>query len=86
MYAFFINLINAIIRGLGAVLQIVLSFLPNSPFSAFIKSDSTVSFYLKYINYFIPVVTFIEISSAVLLAIGIYNVVQIIARWVKLIE
>lgn len=86
MYAFFINLINALIRGLGEVLNFVLFLLPNSPFTAFIKSDSTVAYYLKYINYFVPVATFVEILSAYLIAVGLYNVVQIIARWLKLIE
>jgi len=86
MYAFVINSFNAIIRGFGAVLTLVLSLLPNSPFHAFIVSDSTVMVYLKYINYLIPILTFIAILEAYLVAIAIYNGVQIVMRWLKLIE
>lgn len=86
LYSWLINSINALIRGLGAVLSIVLSLLPNSPFQSFIKSDSTVAYYLKYINYFIPVAIFVEILSSYLIAVALFNIVQIVARWLKLIE
>jgi hypothetical protein len=86
MYSFVINTCNALIKGLGVVLTVILSLLPNSPFQAFITSDSSVMTVLKYINYFIPVLTFIAIMEAYIVAVALFNIVQIVARWVKLIE
>lgn len=86
MYAFFINLINAIIKGLGVVLTFLFSVFPDSPFQAYIFSNSEIMKYLKVINYFIPISQMLVTFEAVLTAVGIYYIYQIVARWVKVIE
>lgn len=86
MYAFFINLINALIRGLGSVLTLVLSMLPDSPFQKYIIQNSIIKTYVGYINYFIPVAQILVVLEAWCLAIGVYYIVQIVLRWLKAIE
>lgn len=63
----------------------ILSILPTSPI-VYLQSDSTVSLYLGYVNYFIPVYLWISILESWLVAIGIYYVVRVILRWLKMSE
>lgn len=86
MYSFFINLINALIRGFGFVLTTVFSLLPDSPFQKYIINNVVISKYVGYINYFVPVANILIILEAWCLAIGVYYIVQIVLRWVKAIE
>ena len=86
MYVFFINLINALIRGLGAVLAFAFGFLPNSPFQKYIVQNDLIKPYIGYVNYFVPVAEMLVIFEAWCLAIGIYYVIQIVLRWLKAIE
>lgn len=85
MYSFFINLINSLIRGLGSVLNLMFSLLPNSPFN-YVVNSSVISPYLGYINYFVPVAEILAILEAWCVAIGTYYIIQIVLRWVKAIE
>jgi hypothetical protein len=64
-----------------------LSILPDSPFT-FLSNYSTspVGQWLGYLNWFIPVNSFIAILEAWLLAIGVYYLLSIILRWAKAIE
>lgn len=86
MYSFFINTINALIRGLGSVLQYVLVLLPNSPFQQYILSNDVVKKYVGFVNYFVPVSEMLIIFSAWCTAIAVYYIYQIVLRWIKLIE
>lgn len=63
----------------------LLSALPLSPFTEIISSLEAMPF-LGYLNWFIPVGTFLKIGSAWLTAIGLYYLYSVIARWVKLIS
>lgn len=86
MYAFFINTINALIRGLGEVLSLVFYLLPNSPFQKYIIQNSFIKNYVGYINYFVPVAEILVVLEAWCLAIGVYYILQIVLRWLKAIE
>lgn len=85
MYAFAIGLINALIRGVGKILSILLFLLPDSPFTNFLKTSPIVK-YLGYINYFIPIADMIGILSLWTIAIGLVYIVQIALRWAKAME
>lgn len=74
---FIVDLVNSIVEGL-------LSFLPDSPFSGFIESVAELP-YLSYLNWFVPVGTFIAIGSTWLVAIGVFYIYQAILRWAKVI-
>ena len=63
----------------------LLSKLPLSPFTDIINSLAALPF-LGYLNWFLPIGTFIKIGSAWLAAIGLYYLYSVIARWIKLIS
>lgn len=86
MYSWLINSINALIRGLGSVLQFVLALLPDSPFQKYILSNSVITKYVGYVNYFVPVAEMLIIFSAWCTAIAVYYMYQTVLRWIKLIE
>ena len=64
-----------------------LSLLPDSPFQ-YLQSygNSPVGQWLGYLNWFIPINTFLAITLAWLSGILVYYVIQIILRWAKAIE
>lgn len=63
----------------------VLALLPTSPFTAYIDAFEKIPF-LSYLNYFIPVSTFIGIGEAWLVAVGVFYLYSIILRWIRAIE
>lgn len=67
------------------LLDFVLLLLPTSPFDEFITSLESMP-YLGYLNWFIPIGTFIKIGAAWLTAITLFYLYSIILRWVKAIE
>lgn len=67
------------------ILASVISLLPGSPFSVFIREMSSVP-YLGYANYFLPMSEMIAIGQAWLTAITAFYLLQVILRWVKAIE
>lgn len=73
------------IEWLNSIASAVFSFLPDSPFTPFIVSVSEWE-WLGWLNWFLPVGTFIKIGSVWLSAVGIYYVYQIILRWVRAVE
>lgn len=78
------NVANPLISGLAALINLILSVLPNSPFS---NVDLTpVSDLMSTINWFLPVGLMLDTISATLVAIGIYYAWQTVARWGKLLE
>lgn len=66
-------------------LNFLMKVLPLSPFADFISQLETLP-YLGYINYFIPIGTFLKIGVAWLGAIGLFYLYSIIMRWVRMIE
>lgn len=65
----------------------VINLLPESPFLV-LEELSSSEFYqwLKFLNWFIPISTFVSIFEAWLVGIGIYYVYQVVLRWIKVIE
>ena len=78
MLAWMKELVNTFLNGL-------LLLFPRSPFRSFIVSLEQLPF-LGYLNWFVPVGKMVEIGTAWLVAIGMYYLYSVIARWVKLIE
>lgn len=65
-------------------LDAVLALLPTSPFTRYINALDDLP-YLSYLNWFVPVTTFIAIGQAWLTAIALFYVYSIILRWIKAI-
>ena len=65
----------------------VVNLFPESPFVILDEmSNSVVYEWLQYLNWFIPVNTFVGIFEAWLVCVGLYYVYQIVLRWIKVIE
>jgi hypothetical protein len=77
----FANLKNFLITVLNAILV----FLPNSPFTQYLTvlEDSQL---LKTLNWIVPIGTFITIGETWLTAVTIFYIYSVILRWVKAIE
>lgn len=58
--------------------------LPTSPFQPYISAFSDLP-YLPFLNWFIPVGSFVKIGMAWLAVITMFYVYSIIMRWVKMI-
>lgn len=73
---------------LAGGLKAVLSFLPDSPFKMLdeLAPTSGLLKILGYVNWFIPIYSFLGIVEGWLLCIGIYYVYQIVLRWFRAIE
>lgn len=84
LWDWLVDFINAIIVGLADVFNVIISILPDSPFTFINNSD--VSKYLGYLNWVIPIETFISITVLWVTAIVIYYSVSIVLRWIKAIE
>ena len=69
---------------IGEFGQTLMEVLPTSPFQQFL-SDFEGLPYLGYLNWFIPVGTFVRIGTAWLVAIGVFYLYSVIMRWVKMI-
>lgn len=63
----------------------VLALLPTSPFTDVIDQLRELP-YLGYLNWFVPVGTFIKIGSAWLGVITLFYMYSIILRWIRAIE
>jgi polyferredoxin len=81
---FIVSILNYLIKGLGAILSIIFSILPPSPFQ--LLNNSVIADYLPYINYFVPISEAIVILQVWLTAVGIYYIYQVGLRWIKAIE
>lgn len=66
----------------------VVELFPTSPFVILDEMTQQTEFYtwLKFLNWFIPVNTFVGILEAWLVCVGLYYAYQVVLRWVKVIE
>lgn len=78
-----IDFVNLIISAVGKFLNVLVNILPTSPFSAFHDLDIP---YLAELNWIIPISLFISILQVWLVTIGVYLVISVALRWVKVIE
>lgn len=76
--------LNKIIEVLGFMVGILYSMLPPSPF--IILENSEFSSLISQINYFLPVYEFVAILETWLIAIAIFYVYSIFARWIKAVQ
>lgn len=81
---YIIGTINSLISGLGSILEVVFFLLPDSPFQSI--DFGPLEPVLGYINYIIPISDILKITTTWLSAIGLYYLVQIALRWLKVIE
>lgn len=79
----FVSLINLIIKSLGAIASFALSLLPPSPFKVLEGIEIP---YLKSLNWVMPISFFLNVLTYWVLAIAVYYVVQVVLRWVKVVE
>jgi len=84
LWNFFILFINSIIFGLGSILNLLVSVLPNSPF--ILIDNSVISDYIGKLNWLIPVSSILAILQLWLVAVAVFYVNMIVLRWVKAIE
>lgn len=70
---------------LNTFLDMLMSVFPTSPFAGPIEELAQLP-YLGYLNWVIPVSQMLKIGTAWLVAIGLYYLYSIIARWIKLIQ
>ncbi|MCH5194325.1 MAG: hypothetical protein J1F11_10210 [Oscillospiraceae bacterium] len=76
---------NFIKDGFSSFVEKLIDVLPKSPIT-YISANPDIRKILGYVNYFIPIYSFISILEVWLVAILIYYVVQVILRWLKVIE
>lgn len=73
--------------GIYDAVAAILSVFPTSPFLLLTTmGNSDVYQWLKYLNWFIPINTFLAILQLWVSGIAVYYVVQIVLRWFKAIE
>lgn len=75
-----IEILNAIINGLGTILQGLLSILPNSPFVTIEGIDNT---WLQAINWLLPVSVMIAHLEAFTAVVVTWYGIRIVMRWIK---
>ena len=63
----------------------IVNFLPKSPFISYLNQWAD-SKYLKWLNWFIPWNTILSIFGAWLGCVATFYLVQIVLRWLKVIQ
>lgn len=76
--------LQILINVLGGVLSSIVGLLPKSPFQ-FVASSQFGELLAK-INFFVPIYEFIAILEAWLIAVGVYYLYSVVARWLNAIE
>lgn len=79
-----IELVNMLIKGIASFFELIISFLPKSPFT--LIDNSPIKDFLGYLNWLIPINSMLAIGEAWLLAIGVFYIYSIALRWVKAID
>jgi len=65
----------------------VIELFPASPFAVLDElSNSEVYDWLRMVNWFVPIGTFVSILESWLACVAAYYVYQVVLRWVKVIE
>lgn len=66
------------------IVGLILSVLPDSPFTSVIADLENVP-WLGYLNWFIPVGTMLKIGTLWTAAIAVFYIYQLILRWAKVV-
>lgn len=76
-------LTSTVISFIGSILNL----LPNSPFLVLNDLSSTDYYqWIQWLNWFIPINTFVSILEAWVTGLALYYLYQIALRWVKAIQ
>lgn len=75
------GVINSVIKWVADAINSILNLLPNSPFSYVYGLDTQ---WLNVINYFLPVKEFVGVLETYVVAVLLYYVIRVPARWAKL--
>ena len=78
-------MIETIIEWINHFLGSILFFLPNSPFSGFIQEVKSWE-WLGWLNWFIPIGTFVKILAIWGTCVGAYYLYSIVLRWIKAVQ
>lgn len=81
-----VYIINTVIWLFASVLNIIFSFLPNSPFNSIVTYDLTISKYLSNLAWLLPIKQIVSILGVWLGCMLIYYIYSVVMRWIKLIE
>ena len=79
-----IDLINFLISGIGLLITTLVNLLPSTPFT--ILSNLKAIPFLNYLNWIIPIGTFIGIIEVWLISIATYYLISVALRFAKVIE
>lgn len=82
MADFFVKLINYLIAGVGAALTWALALFPQTPFQEPVKPPDIID--LGYITWLLDFPTWLKHLSLLLIAIGGWYTIRVVARWIKL--
>lgn len=80
----FVRIINSLLSVVGDILDIVLMAFPPSPFNITVPPE--VSGILAKANYFIPLGEMVVIGETWLVAVGLFYLYSVYARWAKAIQ
>lgn len=88
LWTFIVKFLNALIKGLGKALSVIMFLFPNSPFQKIFGAieKSPIAKFLGTMNYFLPIAEIVAVGVTYLACISVYYVVSTAARWVKAIE
>lgn len=79
-----IKFANSGIAALGEFIGVIMLLFPNSPFLEPARPPNSIN--LGYITWLIPFPQMIQHFALLLTCIGVYYLVRVAARWVKLVR
>lgn len=81
-------LCNLLISLVGGALDLLLSFLPDSPFSDVVLfyERSGINEFFGYLAWLLPIKQIMNILGLWVVCIGIYFIYSIALRWIKVVE
>lgn len=85
IWSFIVKCLNGLISLLGSVLSAVLFILPDSPFQSLTVENDVVSVLAK-VNYFLPLDYIMGINAALISCVLLWYGVQMVFRWIKMVE
>lgn len=85
MVQFVVDLLNFLIKALGAVLGFIVNILPTSPFQGIINNNDVKEF-LSGLAWIIPFNTLLGVFQTWVTCVLAYYLYSIVMRWLKMIE
>lgn len=78
------SLIQTVLNGFAAFLDVVVGLLPQSPFTTDLYTVGAK--YLGIINYFIPIGAMVDLMGVWLVCVTGFYIYMALGRWVKLLD